>query len=165
MERLVHLVAVENPEDGDDVDFAAFYRRAYPAAKRLAHLLTNGSPDAEDVVQDVFSKLPDRYDRLDNPDAYLRRAIVNGCRQRFRSRSREDARLRLVTSGQSTMAATTDPMLDAVAALPARQRAAIVLRYWADLDDAEIADALGARRSTVRSLVHRGLATLRKDLA
>jgi RNA polymerase sigma factor (sigma-70 family) len=55
-------------------------------------------------------------------------------------------------------------MLDAVASLPARQRAAIVLRYWADLDDSEIADALGARAGTVRSLVHRGLTTLRKDL-
>ena len=57
-----------------------------------------------------------------------------------------------------------DPLLDAVATLPLSQRAAIVLRYWADLPDDEIAVAIGVRPATVRSLVHRGLASLRKEI-
>jgi RNA polymerase sigma factor (sigma-70 family) len=156
--------ATAQDERDDGEDFVAFYRRAYPAAKRLAHLLMSGSVDAEDVVQDAFAQLHRRYATLDHPDRYLRRAVVNGTKQRFRARSREHARLRLVAGGRAESTSTPEPLLDAVAALPHRQRAAIVLRYWAGLGDDEIADALGARRATVRSLVHRGIQQLRKDL-
>jgi len=164
MMRSLRPIAGDVDDEPADTDFAAFYRRAYPSARRLAHLLTNGSGDADDIVQDAFARIHDRYRELRAPDAYLRRAVVNGCNQRFRGRSRESTRLRLVAGGQAAESRPTDSMLDAVAGLPARQRAAIVLRYWADLDDDEIADALNARRSTVRSLVHRGLITLRKDI-
>lgn len=147
-----------------DDDFSAFYRRAYPEAKRLAHLMMNGSPDAEDVVQDAFAQLHRRYRTVANPGAYLRVSIVNGAKQRFRSHTREHARLRLVAGGREESTSAPDLLLDAVAALPHRQRAAIVLRYWSGLGDAEIALALGVRPATVRSLLHRGLQRLRKDL-
>lgn len=148
-----------------DPGFTAFYRRSYPDAKRLAHLLMNGSADAEDVVQDAFSQMHGRFDTLSNPGAYLRTCVVNGAKQRFRSRDRERVRLRLVAGSVPEPPGEPDPLLVAVAALPYRQRAAVVLRYWSGLTDDEIATAIGARPATVRSLVHRAVATLRKDFA
>lgn len=143
--------------------FADFYRAEYPAAKRLAWLLTSGSADAEDVVQDAFSKMHPRFDDVEQPRAYLRVAILNGVRQQARSAGREAARLRLVAVGDD-VPAPADPLLDALARLPERQRSALVLRYWADLSDDDIAAAIGVRRTTVRTLVHRALRELRKEI-
>ena len=81
--------------------FAAFYERAYPGAKRLAHLLLNGSPDAEDVVQESLTRIHRRYSAVEFPDRYLRAAVVNGTKQRFRSHSRERARLRVAPCRRS----------------------------------------------------------------
>ncbi len=83
------------PLSADD-RFAAFYRAAYPWAKRLAHLLLGGSADAEDVVQDAFAHVHARYTSVLVPEAYLRTSVVNGCRQLHRGRAREDRRIRLV---------------------------------------------------------------------
>jgi RNA polymerase sigma-70 factor (sigma-E family) len=145
--------------------FEAFYRRAYPGAVRLAWLLTHDASLCEDVVQDAFGRLHPRFPSLDRPDAYLRTTIVNGCRERHRRTSREQRRLRLVHAGvERHVAAPTDPLVDALHRLPEHQRAALVLRYWSDLPEAEIAEVLGVRPSTVRSLLARGLEALRKEL-
>jgi RNA polymerase sigma factor (sigma-70 family) len=164
-------VGLDIPADAHTVDalsaedrFAAFYRDAYPWAKRLAHLLLGGSADAEDIVQDAFTHVHARFGAVRAPDAYLRTAVVNGCRQLHRGRAREDRRIRLVADHGERVIDVPDPLLDAVAALPLAQRAALVLRYWADLPDDEIASAISVRPATVRSLVHRGLATLRKEI-
>lgn len=142
--------------------FAAFYRAERPSAVRLAALLTQRAA-AEDVVQEAFAGLYPRFAGLDNPAAYLRVAILNGCRQMHRRRAVELDRLpRLTTPG------TFDPelpaMADAVAALPYRQRAVLVLRYWLDLSEDEIADALGCRPGTVKSLSSRALERLGKEV-
>lgn len=162
---MVVMTPVESTagEPQRDASFTAFYRRSYPDAKRLAHLLLNGSHDAEDVVQDAFAQLHRRFAGVENPGAYLRVAVINGAKQRFRSRDRERARLRLVAGGEPELPNEPDPLLDAVGALPYRQRAAVVLRYWSGLSDDEIAAAIGTRPATVRSLVHRAVTTLRKD--
>ena len=163
-------MGVDLPADAHAVEtrsadrFADFYRAAYPWAKRLAHLLLGGSADAEDVVQDAFSHLHARFAGVLNANAYLRTSVVNGCRQHHRGRVREDRRIRLVTDHGERVVDVPDPLLDAVATLPLPQRAALVLRYWADLPDDEIAVAIGVRPATVRSLVHRGLASLRKEI-
>ena len=154
--------AVDAPSTDDR--FAAFYRAAYPWAKRLAHLLLGGSADAEDVVQDAFAHVHARYTSVLVPEAYLRTSVVDGCRQLHRRRAREDRRIRLVADHGERIIDVPDPLLDAVATLPLSQRAAVVLRYWADLPDDEIAAAIGVRPATVRSLVHRGLASLRKEI-
>jgi RNA polymerase sigma factor (sigma-70 family) len=148
-----------------DDDFTAFYREAYPGAVRLAWLLTHDHAAAEDVVQDAFVRVRPRLAAVDHRSAYLRTAIVNGCRDRGRSAGRADAgwrRLRVVTE----VTATDKPseLLDAVALLPYKQRAVLVLRYWADLREEEIAEIVGVRPATVRSITSRALATLRKDL-
>ena len=148
-----------------DDDFVGFYRDAYPGAVRLAWLLTHDHAGAEDVVQDAFLRLRPRFAAIENPTAYLRTAIVNGCRDRARSAGRSDARLRrimVLTEASSTD--HPDELLDAVAHLPYRQRAVLVLRYWADLPEAEIAEIVGVRPATVRSITARALAHLRREL-
>lgn len=148
-----------------DDDFTAFYREAYPGAVRLAWLLTHDHAAAEDVVQDAFVRVRPRLATVDHRGAYLRTAIVNGCRDRARSAGRADTgwrRLRVVTD----VSATDKPseLIDAVAQLPYKQRAVLVLRYWADLREDEIAEIVGVRPATVRSITSRALAQLRKDL-
>lgn len=162
--RLLWHDARVPPSPNDSSEFEYFYRRSYPAAKRLAYLLLNGSADAEDVTQDSFWRLHDRFQDLATPDAYLRTTIVNACRQHHRSNERRTRWLRLATAGDDAWIELADPMLDAVAVLPFRQRAAIVLRYWVDLPDDDIATTLDVKPATVRSLVQRGLQRLRKEI-
>lgn len=146
-------------------DFAEFYRERYPAAVRLAWLLTHDHSSTEDVVQDAFVRLRRRFADVTDPQAYLRTSIVNGCRDRARNARRSSGRLRLVTAAQPTSSNDhPSELVDAVAVLPYKQRAAIVLRYWADLPEAEIASIIGVQPGTVRTLVSRALNTLRKDL-
>ncbi len=148
-----------------DDDFTGFYRDAYPGAVRLAWLLMHDHAAAEDVVQDAFVRMRPRLEGVDHRTAYLRTAIVNACRDRARSAGRADAgwrRLRAATEVSSTD--KPFELLDAVAALPYRQRAVVVLRYWADLREEEIAEIVGVRPATVRSITSRALERLRKEL-
>jgi len=148
-----------------DEEFAGFYRDAYPGAVRLGWLLTHDHEAAEDVVQEAFVRLFPRLATIEHRTAYLRTAIVNGCRDRARSAGRADAglrRIRLVTEVSSTD--RPGELIDAVAGLPYKQRAVLVLRYWADLPDEEIAEIVGVRPATVRSTTARALARLRKEL-
>ena len=148
-----------------DDDFTDFYRDAYPGAVRLAWLLTHDHSAAEDVVQDAFVRLRPRLATVEHRTAYLRIAIVNGCRDRARSAGRADAgwrQLRVVTDVSSTD--KPSELLDAVAHLPYKQRAVLVLRYWADLREGEIAEIVGVRPATVRSITARALGQLRKEL-
>lgn len=148
-----------------DDDFTGFYREAYPGAVRLAWLLTHDHAAAEDVVQDAFVRLRARLATIEHRTAYLRTAIVNGCRDRARSTGRAEAgwrRLRVVTEVTSTD--KPSELLDAVGQLPYKQRAVVVLRYWADLREEEIAEIVGVRPATVRSISSRALDRLRKEL-
>jgi RNA polymerase sigma-70 factor (sigma-E family) len=127
---------------------------------RLAYLLTGNTSAAEDLVQDSFARLHQRWSRVHKPSAYLRASVVNACRAFHRRAHRERVRFGDVASEQ--VSAETPMVLDALAGLPYRQRAALVLRYWEDRPEADIAEFLGCRPATVRSLVHRGLRTLRE---
>jgi RNA polymerase sigma factor (sigma-70 family) len=136
----------------------AVYATAYRDLLRVAFVLTGSSATAEDVVHDVFCRVGPRISTLDNPAAYLRVAVVNQCRSLHR-------RLIRAPKPDAPVDARLDGDLvelqDSLAALPPRQRTAIVLRYLCDLPDAEIADILKCRQTTVRTLIHRGLADLR----
>ncbi len=96
------------------------------------------------------------------PDAYLRQAVVNGCRAHHRRRALERRTSPLLTPEVSSLDARE--LLDAVGRLRYRERAALVLRFYQDLPDAEIAALLGCRVGTVASLVHRALARLRLEI-
>lgn len=146
-------------------DFALFYRDMYPGAVRLAWLLTHDHHAAEDVVQDAFMRVRPRLATIEHRTAYLRTAIVNGCRDRARSTGRADAGLRRM--GITAEASSTDEpseLLDAVAGLPYKQKVVLVLRYWADLPEEAIAEIVGVRPATIRSMSARALARLSKEL-
>lgn len=136
----------------------AVYTAAYRDLLRVAFVLTGSGAAAEDVVHDVFCRVGPRIAQLDNPAAYLRVAVVNQCRSLHRRLVRaprpEPPREVVLDTGLTELR-------DALQALPVRQRTAIVLRYLCDLPEAEIADILDCRPTTVRTLVHRGLADLR----
>lgn len=146
---------------------------------RLATLLVGDQDRAEDVVQDAFVRVHRRWNRIDNHGGYLRTAVVNACRSHHRRQAmirRREPTLRSTAEteadhGQTAAAeapfeaaAADDELVHAVARLPYRRRAAIVLRYYADLADDDVAEALGVRPPTVRTLIHRGIAQLRKEL-
>lgn len=132
---------------------------------RMATLMVGSVAMAEEIVQDAFVQVSGRWNSLDRPGAYLRRCVVNGCGQVLRRRSLEERYANLdVEEPPIELPSHLLELRDALDQLSERQRLVIVLRYFVDLPDAEIADALDARPSTVRSLARRALAALRKEL-
>ncbi len=144
-------------------DFAAFYREAWPGAVRLAGLLVQDARVGEDLAQDAFTRLFPKWSTIDTPYAYLRVAIVNASRSWQSRRHTERTKLPLV-AGPISSSLDFDVLADAVAALPYRQRAVLVLRFHLGLREAEIADALECRPGTVKSLTSRALSALRKGI-
>ncbi len=139
--------------------FGDFYAGNYADLVRLATLLSGSADAAPDLVQDCFVRLHGRWTAVNDPLPYVRRSVVHACA----SHHRRAARVRALPSPvvrDSELGA--DELEDALAKLPARQRAAVVLRYYGDLPDLDIARALRCRPGTVRSLIHRALADLRK---
>lgn len=142
--------------------FEDCYRAHFAEMVRLAFLLTGSLETAQDVVQDSFVRLHRRWPRVDEPRAYLRRIVVNGCHSHHR-RLRLERRHRPASEDLVTQLGA-DELSDVLGALPARQRAALVLRFYLDLSDRDAAAVLGCRVGTVASLVHRGLAQLRQEI-
>jgi len=149
--------------------FASQYRPLV----RLAALLVHDDGVAEELVQDVFVALHQRWARLRDPDkavAYLRQSVVNRARSALRHRTVVDRFLRRqgppATAPGADIGAldaeTQAEVLAAVRSLPARQREALVLRYYGDLSEAEIAETMGVSPGAVKSHTSRGLATLRR---
>jgi RNA polymerase sigma factor (sigma-70 family) len=146
-------------------DPTAFYAEHRIDAARWAVALTGRRDVGEDLAQEALVRTADRLPTIDNPGAYLRRTVVNLCRSWHRSSVREQRRVDLVHAGRpASVSATSNEMLDSLARLPYKQRAAVVLRYWGDWDDAQIAEAIGCRPASVRVLLHRGVAALRTEL-
>lgn len=145
--------------------FGEFYRAEYPRMVRVALLVTGSPETAQDVVQDSFVGVWRRWDQLRDPAGYLYRSVVNGCRSHHRRAAREQ-KVRALTGldqpGSSFAPAGTDELSDALASLPHRQRVALVLRFYDDLSEADAAAVLGCRPGTIGSLVHRGLAQLKR---
>jgi RNA polymerase sigma-70 factor (sigma-E family) len=144
---------------GWPLDLISLYRSRYGDMVRLAFLLTGSSAEAEEIVQEAFVRVRNRIDRVANPSAYLRAAVVNGCRNRYR---RILVERRHQSPPEGAVVDPVDELSDALATLAPRQRAVIVLRFYAGLTEAEIAQVLGCRPGTVKSLCHRGLAELRR---
>lgn len=137
----------------------------------FAYLLTGGHrAQAEDLVQSVLAALVLRgLDGLRQPHAYARRSIVNEYTSQGRRGSMHRRMLARWSGGAREHLPGPEPedrlaVLDALRDLTDKERSAVVLRYFEDLPDAEIADILGCSRSTVRSLVHRALPKLRVRL-
>ena len=162
MERIEDPPITVAPRDLPPVrptTFEELYTLEYRPMVRLAFVLLGRDGPAEEVVQDGFARVYERWDRLETPGGYLRTCVVNGCRdvlrrQRLAIWKRPDP-------GPTSSEHGFDHLTDALAALPPKRRAAVVLRYYGDLSEAEIAATLGVRPGTVKSMLHRSLAQLR----
>jgi RNA polymerase sigma factor (sigma-70 family) len=130
---------------------------------RLAFLLTGSEPIAEEVVQDAFAQVYERWARLDRPGGYLRTCVVNGARRAGKRRARE---LRVVSaSSEGSVDLEARELLDALGRLRPEWRAVVVLRFYGDMGQEEIAEVLGMRLGTVKSSLHRALGQLREEIA
>jgi RNA polymerase sigma-70 factor (sigma-E family) len=154
---------------------AELYVRHADDAVRLAYLLTGDRALAEDLVQDAFVRLAGRLVHLRDPgafEAYLRKTVVNLSNSHFRRRKVERTYLEGAGRGvEGRPAQWSDPPVEgredlwrAMARLSRRQRAALVLRFYEDLSEQRVAELLRCRPGTVKSLVSRGLETLRSEI-
>lgn len=156
----------------EDVGFAGFVREHTSALLRTAYLLTGNASQAEELVQDTLVRLYPKWQRVaaaDVPLAYVRRSMTNGYINQQRRAARrefafEDVPERVDPYDPLSRLADRDQIWDRLRLLPERQRAALVLRFFEDLSDDQTAVALGCRVGTVRSLISRGLATLRAQM-
>lgn len=169
----VHVVETSTERWSADEAVTAMYSAHYRALVRMAAFLLHDVGAAEDVVQDAFVDMHGKWGRLRDPDkalAYLRQSVVNRSRSALRHRKVVDKHQpKAVPDAPSAeygaMAALDrSAVVDALAALPRRQREALVLRYYADLSEAQIAEAMGVSQGAVKSHASRGMAALRHVL-
>lgn len=139
------------------------WRQEYPVMVRLARALVDSPDRAEEIVQDAFAHTLRRFEKLDRPGAYLRTSVVNGAKGELRKR---EVRRRIAPPASPPSSPAQDEYLaDALAALSPKRRIVLVLRFYADMPDTDIAEHLGVRPATVRSLAARGLDDLRKVIS
>jgi RNA polymerase sigma-70 factor (sigma-E family) len=163
---------------GRDERITALFEEHYERLCRLAALLLGDPGGAEEVVQEAFLKTFAGWRRIRNPERaqfYLRAGVVNLCRSRMRRRVTEDRgnrvtwhsdESRLVGTGDDDARHATEALvvLDAVRALPQRQREAVVLRYYLDCSEAQMASLLGCSPGTVKSQLSKARAVLAERL-
>lgn len=154
-------------------DFDQFVATHVDDLLRTAYLIVWDEVEAEDLVQDCLLKVARRWARvrrMEQPGAYARRILVNLAIDGARGRARRRSELEW---GVTATPIAVDPLgaldvraelLQAIGQLPARQRAVLVLRYFNDLTEAQVAEALGCSVGTVKSSASRGLARLRETL-
>lgn len=163
--------APQSDEHGDSgpEDVAGFSRHCGLELLRFAYLLCGDRQRAEDLLQDVLLAMYRRFGDtlpLSNPVGYARRALANTNISRARRTSSREVVVDLIPDRPATDAgdpAERDALWQALRRLPARQRTVLVLRFYADATDHDIANTLDCRPGTVRSLASRGLAALRAD--
>lgn len=147
----------------DDEGPTEVYRRLYPSLVRTAYLLVDTREQAEEVVQEAFAKAFPKWDRLLVPEAYLRTCVVNGCRRVQRRRGL--MRRTPIFVPDESARSEHDHVADVVRALPSPMREAVVLRYYLQATDQEIADVLKIALGTVKSTLHRARARLKEELS
>lgn len=154
---------------------AALYQEHSLGLVRLAKIMLGDQAAAEDIVQDAFLGLYRKWPSLNDQDralGYLRASVLNGCRGARRGSVRRDRALRLAHSTEHIASAEESALIGeanrevmaALRTLPARQREAVVLRYYLDLPEDQAAQAMGVSRGTVKSAASRGRATLARIL-
>jgi RNA polymerase sigma-70 factor (sigma-E family) len=157
----------------DQVDYPGFHDYVTTrgsALLRMAFVLTRNQADAEDLVQSALAKTYQAWDRIEDRaalDGYVRRAMVNTHISSWRRRRLEEYPTDEIpdqaVADHTSDSALQDALRRALDRLPHRMRVAVVLRYYADMSEAEIADFLGISQGTVKSTVSRAVAKLRID--
>lgn len=165
---------MEGPATWDaDEAVTALYVAHYRSLVRLSALLLRDTAAAEEVVQDAFVAMHGAWRRLRDPErafAYLRQSVVNRSRSALRRRRTAEkyapAPMPDAPSAEHGALGRLehDEVITALRSLPVRQREALVLRYYADLSEADIADTMGISRGAVKSHTSRGMAALRMTL-
>ena len=151
----------------DPSAFSAFYDDRLERTVRQVALMVASVAVAEDIAHDAMVQVYERWDRIEDPAAYLYRCASNGALRWLGQRGRREA----LDDGDASPRLTVVPdiefveMAEAIARLSDRQRVAVVLRYFEDLSEAEIASALGCRVGSVGPLLTRARAVLKKELA
>lgn len=171
--RVPDPVELVEPAVPTPISFEDFVRRETAGLLRSAYLLTGSAAAAEDIVQETLTRLFPRWSRVQDahyPQAYVRRSLVNTFLNSRRSRSAQEIVVDDVGDRPSPVdlaqgVADSDLVWSLLGRLGERQRAVLVLRYFHDWPDADIAQAVGCRTGTVRSLLSRGLATLRVEMS
>jgi RNA polymerase sigma-70 factor (sigma-E family) len=152
-------------------DFDHFVAENTTSLLRTAYLIVGDLHEAEDLVQETLLKVARRWQRvsrMDHPAAYARRILINLALRGNPKRARRRTELSEARPGELARSAVSfdrdDDLYAALAALPPRQRAVLVLRYFLDLPEAEVAAALECSLGTVKSTASRGLARLERTL-
>lgn len=156
----------------DEAEFADFFKSTWDRLFRSTYAVAGDIQLAEDALQTAFAKAYTSWRRVraaDHPEAYLRRMAINevlGVRRRawWRSEVTRDAINHPGIASHEDMLLRRDEVWSALMSLPPRQRAVVVLRYYEDLSEQQIADALGCRPGTVKSQASTALRTLRRAL-
>ena len=156
-------------------DFTAYVEARQQALARLAYLLSGDRDAAEDLLQNALAKVYRHWERIqavELPDAYVRRIMVNENNSRWRrmTRRRESPASHVIEVLDPPTAAHLDPTValdlwQHVQTLPRQQRAAIVLRYYEDLTEAQTAETLGCSVGTVKSHTSRAISALRTRMS
>ncbi|TDV53998.1 SigE family RNA polymerase sigma factor [Actinophytocola oryzae] len=156
----------------NEADFTDFVAHRAPALLRTAFLLCGGDRGAaEDLLQEVLERVYPRWRRIkDRPEPYVRAALANAAANRWRARSRRVSEVPLdqardtTRSGHEHQVVVHDEVVRALGELPPRMRAVLVLRFFDDMSEADVAKALRCSIGTVKSQTSRGLARLRELL-
>ena len=150
-----------------DADFTEFMLGCWPRLARLGYALTGDRGLGEDLAQTALARAYASWPRVvraGNPDAYVRKIVVNACRDGFRRRRVNEVlthSLPDVMTGDMASLEQRPDLFAALMKLPAGQRAIVVLRYWLDLTETETAAAVGCSVGNVKSQASRALAKLR----
>ena len=159
-----------SPAGPEDHSFREYVATRSQALLRTAYLLTGNKADAEDLVQAALAKTYLAWDRIEDRgalDGYVRRAIVNTHISWWRRRRVEeyptDEIPDQIVADHTITSDLQETMRRAIDRLPDRMRTAVVLRYYEDMTEAEVAEILGVSLGTVKSTVSRAVAKLRCD--
>ena len=152
-----------------DQEFKAFFEAEFRPLRRLGYLLTGDWIEAEDLAQEAMVRTYRAWSRIrerERPGAYARSVLVNRRRSLLRRSVVAQKHAELLRSEEYRPNFGEDGIVlwAAIGSLPRRQRAALILRFYEDLPESEIAQIIDAPIGTVKSLVHRGLAKLRESL-
>ncbi|MEZ5139605.1 MAG: sigma-70 family RNA polymerase sigma factor [Acidimicrobiales bacterium] len=141
------------------------YDELFGPLVRLAHLIVLDGQEARDVVQDCFAGAIARWDEIEDPRAYLRRSVANRSYRAVRDRRRRHEKAERWRAG-APLVETGEPdvLADAIVALPPKQRAVVVLRFYVDLSTDDIAAALDVPRGSVGPTLGRALARLKQEV-
>jgi RNA polymerase sigma factor (sigma-70 family) len=170
MEYMEGLSSVTQDADGEatavPLTFEDLFADEHERLFRALYLIVGNSHEAEELMQDAFLHVLERWDRIDNPAGYLYRSALNSTRSRYRRLA--FAAKRTLTPGQPedafAAADLRDEMVRALRELPQRQRAALVLMDLLDYRSEDASEVLGVTAATVRSLASHGRAAMKRSL-